>query len=35
MLLLQGTQDVLQQQWQGGRQREQPLRHLGETEDPP
>lgn len=33
MLLLQGTQDVLQQQGQSGGQRSQPLRHLGETED--
>lgn len=36
MLLLQGAQDVLQQQRDGGRQRPEPLGNLGEEcEGPP
>lgn len=33
MLLLQGIQDVLQQQWESGRQGSKSLRHLGMKEE--
>lgn len=33
MLLLQGAQDVLQQQWESGRQGSKSLRHLGVKEE--